>query len=251
MPLPAVNGYNSTFTAFVKFAQDSINAGNKKAIANVAQTPLGNRKIVASKTDSVGGIFTRARWEEGANNATRDIFLKAVARMFGGKSKIPESVWSAIKLEDYGHGQPLTARRIMAVKKAVDAHLSAPPDKLDVTVLGRTVTFDKWHYEGLVAAMPEAQRGAAETGHLWENYFIAEHRKRILADTPETRLFFWRTSQRQEVDLVEESADGLSACELKWNPGKTRNPICATFRNAYPEAVCSMITPDNFAERLL
>lgn len=98
---------------------------------------------------------------------------------------------------------------------------------------------------------PLAQRGAVEAGHLWENYFIAERRKRILADAPETRLFFWRTSQRQEVDLVEESADGLSACELKWNPRKTRNPICSTFRNAYPEAVCSMISQDNYAERLL
>ena len=155
---PPVTGYNNTFKAFVNFAQNNIDAGNKKAIANVATTQLGNRTIIASKTDSVGSIFFRTRFEEGANNATRDIFLNAVARMFGGRSKIPESVWSAIKLEDYGHGQPLTARRIIAVKQAIDAHLSAPPEKLDVTVLGRTVTFDKWHYEGLVAAMPEAQR---------------------------------------------------------------------------------------------
>ena len=159
MPLPPINGYNRTFTVFVNFAQEHFDAGEKKAIANIETTPLGKRKIVASTTDGVGlaGMF-RTKFEEGANNATRDIFLKAVARMFGGKSKIPESVWDALNLQDYGRGQPLTARRILAVKAAVDAHLSAPPDKLDVEVGGKTVTFEKWHYESLVAAMPKEQR---------------------------------------------------------------------------------------------
>ena len=156
---PPVNGYNNTFSAFVQFAQSNVDAGNKKAIANVGG-PLGGRTIVASTTDGVGfvGNLFRSRWDEVANDNARKLFLNAVTRMFGGRSNIPESVWKAINLQDYGRGAPLTARRIMAVKAAVDAHLSAPPDKLDVQVLGRTVTFEKWHYEGLVAAMPEAER---------------------------------------------------------------------------------------------
>ena len=158
MPLP-VNGYNNTFSAFVQFAQSNVDAGNKKAIANVGG-PLGGRTIVASTTDGVGfvGNLFRSRWDEVANDNARKLFLNAVARMFGGRQNIPESVWKAINLQDYGRGAPLTARRILAVQAAVDAHLSAPPDKLDVTVGGRTVTFEKWHYEGLVAAMPEAER---------------------------------------------------------------------------------------------
>ena len=156
---PPVNGYNNTFSAFVQFAQSNVDAGNKKAIANV-EGPLGGRTIVASTTDGVGfvGNLFRSRWDEVANDNARKLFLNAVTRMFGGRSNIPESVWKAINVQDYGRGQPLTARRILAVKAAVDAHLSAPPDKLDVTVGGRTVTFEKWHYEGLVAAMPEAER---------------------------------------------------------------------------------------------
>ena len=158
MPLP-VNGYNNTFSAFVQFAQSNVDAGNKKAIANI-EGPLGGRTIVASTTDGVGfvGNLFRSRWDEVANDNARKLFLNAVTRMFGGRSNIPESVWKAINLQDYGRGAPLTARRILAVKAAVDAHLSAPPDKLDVSVGGRTVTFEKWHYEGLVAAMPEAER---------------------------------------------------------------------------------------------
>ena len=55
-----------------------------------------------------------------ANNATRDAFMKAVADMFGGEDRIPDSVKDAMKLEDYGKGKPLTARRILAVKAAID-----------------------------------------------------------------------------------------------------------------------------------
>ena len=98
---------------------------------------------------------------------------------------------------------------------------------------------------------PLAQRGGTESGHLWENWFIAERRKRILADAPETRMFFWRTVQRQEVDLIEESPEGLKAYELKWNEKKARGSICTTFRNAYPDANCAEVSPSNGIEFLL
>jgi hypothetical protein len=70
-------------------------------------------------------------------------------------------------------------------------------------------------------------------------------------DAPETRMFFWRTAQRQEVDLVEESASGLAARELKWNPRKARGSVCATFHNAYPEATCTLVSPADCAAYLL
>ena len=98
---------------------------------------------------------------------------------------------------------------------------------------------------------PIAQRGTDEAGHLWENWFISERRKRLLSDKPETRMFFWRTAQRQEVDLVEESASGLKAFEVKWNPAKAGGSICQTFRNAYPRAECIGVSPLNCPEHLL
>ena len=184
MPID-VNGYNNTFSSFVQFAQSNVDAGNKKAIANVGG-PLGGRTIVASTTDGAGfvGNLFRSRWDEVANDNARKLFLNAVTRMFGGRSNIPESVWKAINLQDYGRGAPLTARRILAVKAAVDAHLSAPPDKLDVTVGGRTVTFEKWHYEGLVAAMPEAERPRGLAGRAQ----LADMIRNTLADRIENGL---------------------------------------------------------------
>ena len=70
-------------------------------------------------------------------------------------------------------------------------------------------------------------------------------------DEPETRMFFWRTAQKQEVDLVEESAGGLSAYEIKWNPKKSAMAFSKTFTEAYPNAVRRLVTPADYADCLL
>lgn len=99
---------------------------------------------------------------------------------------------------------------------------------------------------------PFAQRGGDEAGHMWENYFIAERRKWNMTRSPETRMFFWRTMQRQEVDLVEESSGGLMAYEVKWNNAKApRNVVNKAFCAAYPEAGCRCVTPREYASLLM
>ncbi len=52
---------------------------------------------------------------------SRDLFKRTAVDMFGGEDKIPAGVRDAMKLQDYGKGRPLTARRILAVKTAIDA----------------------------------------------------------------------------------------------------------------------------------
>ncbi|MBQ4385885.1 MAG: hypothetical protein II823_08235 [Kiritimatiellae bacterium] len=161
-----INGYNDAFRAFTDFATQSVNVGDAKAIARVetgvdiTTGALAGRTITAAQGDSLRHMFkwTRSEDNQAANNIARDLFKNAIIDMFDGEKNIPKSVMKAMLMSDYGKGKPLTARRIMAVKAAVDAHFSAPPDKLDVQVRGRTVTFEKWHYEGLVAEMPESQR---------------------------------------------------------------------------------------------
>ncbi len=118
-----VNDYTYTrlFRDFVNFAQERVNAGKEEAIAILkGQQSLGGRKMIAvtrSLTDEVHK-WTRTTEEKGDNDATRTFFRQAIANMFGGESKIPESVKKAMRLSDYGYGKPLTARRIMAVKRA-------------------------------------------------------------------------------------------------------------------------------------
>ena len=119
-----INGYNATFTAFADFATQSVEAGKEKAVArvNYGKTgPLDSRTITAAKGDWVGIGAGRLGGLKDANNVARSLFRNAVIEMFGGEDRIPQSVKDAMKLADYGAGKPLTARRILAVKTAIDA----------------------------------------------------------------------------------------------------------------------------------
>ena len=119
-----INGYNASFNAFVKFADDSMRT-NAKAVARFGEggaQPLEGRTIVAvdPKTDKVGK-WGRSLEQQDLNNKIRTAFRNAIIDMFGGESNIPASVKKAMLLSDYGKGKPLTARRIIAVKTAIDA----------------------------------------------------------------------------------------------------------------------------------
>ena len=90
---------------------------------------------------------------------------------------------------------------------------------------------------------PLSARAPEEVGHLWENYLFAERFKWRIVHEPETREFFWRTTQQQEIDLIEESAGGLKAFEFKWNDKKGRATVSRAFTNNYPEAAVGVVTP--------
>ena len=86
-----------------------------------------------------------------------------------------------------------------------------------------------------------------DTGALWENYIIAERMKYLRYHNIDAALYFWRTTQQQEIDLIEEDGDKLGAYEFKWNKsGKAHFP--ATFTANYPGAVTKIISPDNVEE---
>lgn len=119
-----VNGYNEMFKAFVDFAQAKMAANEKKAVARGSlgeDGALVGREIKASTTDSVHK-WSRTDADQDANDRTREIFRNAIIDMFGGETKIPASVKKAMLMSDYDCGKPLTARRILSVKAAIDAN---------------------------------------------------------------------------------------------------------------------------------
>ncbi len=59
------------------------------------------------------------------------------------------------------------------------------------------------------------------------------------------RRYFWRTTEQNEVDYLEESATGLTAWEFKWSP-KTVAKIPLAFTSAYPEAKTAVVSPANY-----
>lgn len=90
-----------------------------------------------------------------------------------------------------------------------------------------------------------------DVGALWENYVVSERLKRHRYNRDFTSMWFWRSSQQKEIDIVEEENGKLSAIEIKWNPRKKDVKLPAQFCNAYPDASVKVITPDNVEEILI
>lgn len=90
----------------------------------------------------------------------------------------------------------------------------------------------------------------ADAGPLWENFVISERYKFLSNKDIEFNRYFWRTTQQQEIDYIEEYQGKYSAYEIKWNPG-ARAALSRTFSNAYPGTEFKIITPENMNEFIM
>ena len=88
-----------------------------------------------------------------------------------------------------------------------------------------------------------------DVGALWENYLISERMKQSYNRNRAKEFYFWRTYDNQEIDLIEESPEGLSAFEFKWGDKKPNVPT--SFATAYPEASFKVINTENYQEFVL
>ncbi|MBW6501690.1 MAG: ATP-binding protein [Bacteroidales bacterium] len=89
-----------------------------------------------------------------------------------------------------------------------------------------------------------------DTGALWENFLVSE-RYKLLANNDEVpKTYFWRTTQQQEIDYIEEYRNSFFAYEFKWR-SRGSSFLSKTFSKAYPVSEFRVITPDNFHEFLM
>ena len=88
-----------------------------------------------------------------------------------------------------------------------------------------------------------------DIGMLWENFIMAELYKKDMGAKNFARRWFWRTKQKQEIDLIHEEDSHFTAYEFKWNEKK--NVSCPdSFKNAYPEIDFHVINRINFIDYL-
>jgi hypothetical protein len=86
-----------------------------------------------------------------------------------------------------------------------------------------------------------------DMGMLWENFCFIERIKKQNYQKLYSNNYFWRTYDRQEIDLIEERDGKLFGFEFKWNSKKKIKPPKA-FIEAYSNAHFECITPENFLE---
>lgn len=86
-----------------------------------------------------------------------------------------------------------------------------------------------------------------DAGALWENFFIAERIKFLHYNRIYANRYFWRTTQQQVIDYVEETDGKLRAFEIKLNP-KARVSFPKTFSTSYPGSSTHVVNPDTLWE---
>ena len=89
-----------------------------------------------------------------------------------------------------------------------------------------------------------------DVGALWENFFISERIKSNEYEGRYAKSYFWRTTQQQEIDYIEEADGQFTVFEMKWNLRKKTTPFPAVFLKTYPVAQEAVITPENYLEWL-
>ncbi len=89
-----------------------------------------------------------------------------------------------------------------------------------------------------------------DIGALWENFLIAERLKQNQYTEKWRNTNFWRNTEQNEIDYIEEYNDQLYAYEFKWNPN-AKVSISKSFIKGYPDAQVKVIHKDNFDEFLI
>jgi len=84
-----------------------------------------------------------------------------------------------------------------------------------------------------------------DVGALWENFLISERMKRNQYSQNFASCYFWRTTQQQEIDYIEDNDDQLSCYEFKWSSGK-KAYLSSTFSSHYPNSSFKVINQDNY-----
>lgn len=85
-----------------------------------------------------------------------------------------------------------------------------------------------------------------DTGALWENFLFMERLKKRSYQEIYANSYFWRTWERQKIDLIEEREGKLFSFEFKWNKGKIKPP--RQWQETYPNALFEVITRENYLD---
>ena len=108
--------------------------------------------------------------------------------------------------------------------------------------------FDNGIRNSLIANFEQIEN-RTDIGALWENYLVSERVKYLAYKQKWVNNWYWRTTEQQEIDYVEEENGQLSAYEFKWNP-KAKGSIPNSFKKTYPTATINIIHRENFEQFL-
>lgn len=87
-----------------------------------------------------------------------------------------------------------------------------------------------------------------DIGELWENFVFMERLKKRSYKNIFANVYFWRTWDKKEIDIVEEREGKLFGYECKWSKLKAKAP--KDWVESYPEASFEVISKENYLDLL-
>ncbi len=87
-----------------------------------------------------------------------------------------------------------------------------------------------------------------DIGMLWENFLFMERIKKLEYKKMFSNIYFWRTHDKKEIDLVEERDGKLFGFEFKWGKKKVKPPLL--WFETYDNSSWEVISKENFLDFL-
>lgn len=85
-----------------------------------------------------------------------------------------------------------------------------------------------------------------DIGKIWENFLLIERIKKNTYTDFSTNYYFWRTYEKQEIDLIEENSGKLFGYEFKWGDKKPKPP--KIWLETYKNASYKVINQENYLD---
>lgn len=115
----------------------------------------------------------------------------------------------------------------------------------EVTKMSKYYFFDNGVRNSLILSFNKLE-DRNDVGQLWENFLMIERRKRNTYANFNTNYYFWRTYDKDEIDLVEENSGKLFGFEFKWKEKKRKPP--ALWLDVYENAEYKEINRGNYLD---
>ncbi|CAN5186033.1 ATP-binding protein [soil metagenome] len=187
----------------------------------------------------------------------KDIFMyetiKNSSKIFDLLKLLAYQVGSEVSLDELG-------RNLGMSKNTVDRYLDLLTKVFIIFRVGgyssnlskEVVKSSKWYFfdNGIRNAIISDFRDISvrtDVGQLWENYCFYERIKLKRYQGKATEYYFWRTYDRQEIDMIEKENTQLRAFEFKW---KTDKPTHApkAFHDNYADAPFEVVSRATFTD---
>ncbi len=227
----------------------------------VADQDLENRLVLGLYPD----ILNSANDAEINLRELTDSYLYKDVLMFGNIKK-PEEIKKLLQALSYQLGNEVSLRELGEMvgldPKTIDRYISILEKAYVIFRLNplsrnlrneiktnRKIYFYDNGIRNAVIGQMQPLSIRQDIGVLWENFIITERLKFLSNNKVFANTYFWRTSQQQEVDYIEEVNGKFYGYEIKWNP-KRRPKFPKTFINAY-NPILKTINRDNFKQIIL